>query len=304
MKLKIYIFLCCEYSMKLNENSVRRVLSVLFALLVALVLEHYFSHSHDYLMPLAAVFVMLTSVGNLIYQGILRFILLMIFVIILSWLFPPLALLNARIYDVCIGSLLGIIVNLMVLPRHADAEFRNAILPIFEAYKDYFSEMMNSIFEKNENAMEAKQIALEKSLKKLPSWVYAQGFDLGLKRGHQYFSMKIHHIAEILFAMHHHARFRFDRELLTDMREDVLECANKITGFLAALITVFELKKLKEGVEDFEHELTDLDRKFQSLLPVNAELLDMSSEDSHFYAIIYGMQDLRKALLKLGQALR
>ena len=116
--------------------------------------------------------------------------------------------------------------------------------------------------------------------------------------------MKINHIAEILFAMHHVARITRDEELLESMRESVYLCADRIEKFFKALVTVFELKKLTEGIEDFEAELVDLDKKFQAMMPVNLELLDISREDVSFYAFIYALVDLRKALMRLSQALR
>jgi hypothetical protein len=288
----------------LKANSVRQIISISFALVVGLIVEYFFSMAHDYIIPVTAVFVMLTSVGNPVFQGLKRFVLIALLIIALSLILPPHHMLYSRIYDACLGAIIGIASNLCILPRKADSEFRAALIPILSAYQSYFSAIIDSIFEKDEHTLEIKKINIELKLQQIPAWVYESGFDLGLQKGHQYFLMKVQQIAGILFAMHHSARCQFDEEVRTVMREPTYICAEKIKIFFSALITVFELRKIKEGVEDFEQQLHELDVKFQSLVPETPELLDMSREDVSFYAIIYALNDLRKALIKLGQALR
>lgn len=288
----------------LKNNFYRRLVSIVFALIISSAVEYYFSMSHDFLVPITAVFVMLTSVGNLVYQGLVRFALIAVFVVILSLMLPPHHLLFLRVYDACLGAFIGIACNLFIFPRQADSEFRGAVLPILKAYNEYFIAIIDSLFEKDIQTLEINKINLEKQLVNLPVWVYARGFDLGLKRGHEYFLMKVHHIAEILFAMHHAARCQFDEEVRNTMRKSVYVVAEKIQEFFTALITVFQLQKLTEGVDDFEQQLHELDEKFQTLVPDVSEVIDMSQEDISFYQVIYALNDLRKALMKLGQALR
>jgi hypothetical protein len=290
--------------MKFNLNKLQYVISIVIALLVSYVVEYYFSMSGSYLIPVAAVLVMLTSIGNMIYQGIIRFFLLVIVVVVVSVILPSHHMIYVRLYDVCLGALIGIACNFFIFPRRADREFRDSVLAILRAYEAYFVSLMNSIFEKDEVTLEIKKIEVEYQLQQFPNWVYAKGFDVGLKEGHQYFLMKLFHVAEILFAMQNAVRCRYDVEVVEVMRESVMICADKVKTFFNALITVFELKKLKEGVEDFEEQLHDLDTRFQTLIPTHVNLLDMSQDDVLFYEIIYTLNDLRKALMKLGQALR
>lgn len=290
--------------LNLNDNMFRRIISLVTAVLVSFIVEYYYSMSHDYLIPITAVFVMLTPIGNLIYHSIKRYVLIVVIVAALSFVFPPHHLIYTRLYDASIGAVIGIVINLLILPRRADDEFRKIILPILKTYEAYFSVVIDSVFEKDIVTLENIKQKMEYELQQLPDWVYERGFDIGLKRGHQYFVMKLHHVAEILFSMHHATRTPFDEELRTEMHDSMYVCAEKIKFFFKAFITVFELKKLTEGVEDFEQDLHDLDARFQTLIPVNLEVLDMSNEDVAFYALIYGLNDLRKALIKLGQALR
>ena len=290
--------------MSLNREMIRRVISIAVAIIIALIVERYYSLTHLFLIPLTAIIVMLTPVGSYIYFGILRLLGVVILVGLLTLLLPPHAMVYDRLYDVYLGGVIGVVINMLILPRRIDAEFRSAMLPLLKSYEDYFSAIVLFLFEKNNALIEQKKLQIEQQLQQLPTWVYSRGFDVGLKKGHQYFLMKVQHIAEILFAMHHVARVTNDEELLESMREPVDICAQRIRIFFQALITVFELKKLSEGIEDFEVELFELDRKFQAMMPVTLELLDISREDVSFYGFIYSLSDLRKALLRLAQALR
>jgi hypothetical protein len=293
-----------KLNLNLENNKTRRILSLLLALLSACVVEYFFSFSHDFLIPITTVFVMLTAVGNLIYQSVRRFILIIIFIILLSFILPPHHLLYWRVCDVFLGGLIGIIANLLIFPRRADREFQSAIFAVLNAYETYFMAIIKLIFDKNKQSIEVQKCAVEYQLQHLPIWVFERGFDMGLQKGHQYFLMKIYQIAEILFAMQHVSRCTFDDEILNTMQEPLIECARRIQMFFKALSTVFELKKLTEGIDDFDTELFALDNKFQTLLPANLELVDMTREEVYFYEIIYDLNDLRHALIKLGQALR
>ncbi len=283
---------------------VRRSISIMSALLLAAVMEWYLALSHDFIIPITAIFVMLAPVGNLVYQGLRRLGVLIIIIVLLSLILPPHHMVYARLGDAGLGAMVGILANLFILPRQADTEFRCLVLPILRAAEEYFAEIINSIFEKDERTLNLKKMRMELLLQNLPSWVYESGFDLGLREGYQYFLMKLLHIVEILFSLHHAVRCHFDEEVRKEMRESVFVCADKIKIFFVALSTVFELKKLKEGVEDFEPQLHELDLKFQELMPVSVDILSIPRDDVAFYAIIYGLDDLRKALIKLGQALR
>lgn len=288
-----------------SANILQRGFSFAIVCLAAGVFEYYFSLSHDLLIPLTAIFVMITPVGNSIYHGIKRLLLILLIVMVGSLILQSYHALYARLYDVCIGAIIGIIVNLVVFPRQVDRAFRLAILPILNAYKTYFIAVMDSLFKKEEESS-IQKILLETELQHFPHWVYARGFDAGLKKGHQYFVMKMYHVAEILFALQHAARCSFDEEIYQAMHEPLSRCTTQITGYFDALISVFELKKITGGidVEEAARLLRELDEKFKSLLPKQLGWLDMAREDIAFYAVLTVLDDLQQALIKLGEAVR
>ena len=117
----------------------KRGISFAVSLLLALIVEYYFSFSHEYLVVITAVFVMFSQIGNVVMQGLQRLLLVVLLVILFTWIFNRSGNLYPRIYDVAMGGAIGIAVNLFILPRKADKEFRTAILPLLRAYENYFN---------------------------------------------------------------------------------------------------------------------------------------------------------------------
>lgn len=288
----------------LDDNRVRQIIRMTIAMLFAFLVEYLFARAHIFLVPIATCCVMLTSTGNVLYQGLKQFAVLMVALILLSFIFPLPSMLYERLYDVCLGAGIGVLCGVLIFPRKVDKDFRTVLIPLLTAYKNYFSAIMVQLYSQDKKNGAAEKIEIESCLQSLPVWVYEKGFDVGLSKGHQYFLMKIVHIAEILFSLHQHARCEFDSELLNDMRGTINACAEKINLFFDALLTVFELKKLIQGVDDFEAEYQALEQAFQKYMPMSLDLFQCNKQDMHFYAIIYAIADLRKALIKLGQALR
>lgn len=282
----------------------KRLTGLVAVLLVSLIVNYFFSFSHEYLIPLAALCMMFTSIGSYVTQGLQRYLLIVLGVAAYSYFFSSHELLYFRIYDVTIGCAIGIIVNVLVFPRKADAEFRKAILPILIAYENYFTAVIDLFLGKEVSYIESQQIELELQLQQFPFWIYQERFDFRLQTGYRYFLGKMQHVAEILFAMHYTVRQRPDIKIVKKIRAPLLECVTRLQYLFKAMITVFELKKITEGVEDCQAELYELETKLQALMPNYLELIDLPNDFSRIYEFIYGLKDLRFALMKLAQALR
>jgi len=67
---------------------------------------------------------------------------------------------------------------------------------------------------------------------------------------------------------------------------------------------VLELKTLSDEPSDLEKEMTDLQDQLFTIVPTSLELLDMRRDYVYLAAFIYDLKDLRKLLLKMGEALR
>ncbi len=65
-----------------------------------------------------------------------------------------------------------------------------------------------------------------------------------------------------------------------------------------------ELKILSDDPSDLEKEITELQDQLFMIVPTSLELLDMRRDYVYLAAFIYDLKDLRKLLLKMGEALR
>lgn len=283
-------------------NRFRYFSSIILALLIALIVNYYYAVTNAFLIPLTAIFVMQTPIGNSFYQGIRRLILIFMLVSIASFIIFSMKFFYIIMHDVVIGAMIGVFANVIILPRRADIEFRRAVLPLVKELNDYFMNVIDLLL-KNETT-DKGNAKFETKFQALPAWVYNAGFDGGLQVGYRFFLVKLEQITDVLFAMHHLARFDYDKELIAKMRLPLLQCAEEVGQFLSAILTVLELKKVPEKVSDLEKEVLELEKQFQTIVPLSLELLDMKREYVYLSEFVYCFKDLRKLLMKLAEALR
>lgn len=286
-------------------NSIRHVTRILCALCIAFIINYYLAgEKQGWLLPLSTVIVMLTATGSAVYQGLWRFLFLSSIVTIASLIFSPAHLLYIRMYDVVLGALIGLFANTTILPDRVDSECRNAFIPILKSYSAYFSALVILLLDKNTMAAEKKKINVEKQLQKLPAWVYEVGFDLTLQKGYRYFFMQVGHIGEILFSMHHVARYSFPVELLHSIREPLIKCIARVEQLMNGLTARLALEKLSEEIFDFAVELAEIEEKCNMVVPTTLKAHEMSADYIYLMEFIYDLQELRRALLRLTEALR
>lgn len=292
---------------------IKRAVSITLAVVIAVIVSYFFAKAENFWMPIATILVMQTTIAAALRQGLLRFFLFALVVAIgtaITIIIHPeihFSILYGRLYDIAVGAVIGIIINLLVLPPHADVEFRNDLIPILNAYENYLVAILNLLLQK-ENALiaaENKKQWVEKMLLQFsPTWIYARGFSFDMRQGYRYFLIMTERVEQILFSLHHISRYQFDKVFLQDMQGSLIsyvENANKIMG---ALVTVLSLKKIAEGLNDLSDEIQNLEKEFQTATPVSLELLDMSKDYIYFAALIADLKDLRTTLLGLTQTLR
>lgn len=280
----------------------RLLFSFGITLVIALIATYFLAETEYFLIPLTALYVMQTSVGSSFYQGMVRFVIVVVGIIIAALAVMSMQFFYAAAHDVLIGAVIGIAMNLILLPRRPDIEFREKILPVVKIFNDYFSLIIDQLVQQ-ENA-EFNNAELEKVLTRLPDWVYEPGFDIGLRSGYRFFLTKIEQIGDLLFSMHHLVRYAYDKELIAKLRPALLPYVENVNQFFLAVISVLELKKVIEEPSDLEEEMHELQKQLFQLVPSSLELLDMRRDYVYLAAFIYDLKDLRKLLLKLGEALR
>lgn len=284
----------------MQNNKIRHLMRIIIALAISLVVNEYHSFTQEGWMMFGTLVVMLTATGSALYQGLLRFFILLVVVLVIS----PMELIVERLSDVTLGSIIGIVINLLILPDRVDLEFRKLAINVLQSYAKYFSGIVELVLLRDDKDAERGKIQVEQRLQQLPGWVYETGFDKTLQKGYRYYLMKLNQVSEILFAMHYTARTPMDEALLAKINEPLLLCVTHVNEFVQALATVLDLKKLTEGVVDFSDEIEQIDMEFKKHSPFALELLDVEKESMHFAEFIFSLKEFHDALVKLAKALR
>lgn len=289
---------------RLNQSIIRRGIRILLALGLAFIINPYLSKTYSYWLPISTLFVMMTATGSALYQGILRYLLLVSVVAVGSFFVSSLSELNARLYDVTLGALLGIVINVTILPDRVDSVFRHVLIPILEAYAVYFSAIIALLLQRDFARAEKAKTSLEEKLTTLPGWVFERGFDNALQKGHRYFLIKMGETSELLFAMHHLARYSFDPHLLLKVRKSLIHLERKVRRFFIALTTVLQLKKLNVGIDDFSDDIRKIEKNFKKAVPLKLEMMDVEKDYVYLIELIYDLKDLHDAMMKMAMAVR
>jgi len=287
----------------INKNK-RHLLRISIALCIAFSVNQWYSFSFQWWLPLTTFFVMLTDVGSAVYQGILRYFFILLIVCVISWIFSLTELMPVRAYDMTIGAVIGIIVNITLFPDPVDTYFCQSTAMILQCYNVYFQEIVKLLLHKKSIKVNQAKLEVEKAMLSLPLWVYETGFDLTLQKSYQYFVMKVSEMGELLFSMHHLARCHFSRQLTHIIAEPLQQSIQKGNQFFTALIHILHLKKLKMTAVDFYQEIEIMEQHFKESIQISTEMLDVSKDSVYLIEFIYNMRELQDILVKMSLALR
>lgn len=219
-------------------------------------------------------------------------------------------LLYARMHDVILGGVVGIVSGLLIYPSRADVDFRIGVIVILRAYQRYLLAITDLLFLQSAAlaSVQASRLEVERVLQIhrvfFPDWVYEAGFNIALRQGHRHFLVRTEQVGEILCALQSVARHPVDPALLDKLRQPILHSVKQTVGIIDALITLLELKKLTDSIPDFAEDMHALEALFHKTVALPLELLDISQDYVYLAAFIYDIKDLQKTLLKLAEALR
>ncbi len=285
-----------------KNNKIRYMINLVVTMSLAFILNYYFAETDVFLIPLTAIYVMQTAIGNAFYQGMQKLLLVFAIITAASLQIYSMSFFYMLAHDVLIGSAVGIMTNLVFPPQKPDKEFRESILPAIKTLNDYFSMIIDQLLQQDSSHFD--NTALENVLLKLPDWVYEPGFNNALQTGYRFFLMKVEQMSDVLMSMHHLARYQYDKELIAKIRPTLLHYVEHVNQFFISIVTVLELKVLSEEPSDLEHEMTELQNHLFTIVPSSLELLDMRRDYVYLAAFIYDLKELRNLLLKMGEALR
>lgn len=294
--------------MKILLNpKVRHFIRILIAMLLSYIFYNYIYHKALGLMLFSTFVVMLTSTGSALFQGLLRFFLLIMVIITAYILFPDFAHFYNNMDVIFWGSCIGVLVNTLIFPDKVDLDFKRTVVPLLKTSRDYFSAIIFYLIDHNQDRMHQlnqNKLRLESALLLLPIWIYQPGFDFALQKGYRYYFMQLNHLVEILFAMHYLARFSYDRNWIATIESSLLQCEQGVNEFVAAIMILMDLEKLKEGVVDFEDHISHIECIFNKIMSVPLELLETHSNVRYLAEFAHNLRELRVVLIQLAKALR
>ncbi|EKD74343.1 MAG: hypothetical protein ACD_45C00001G0003 [uncultured bacterium] len=285
---------------KINYHR-RHLYSIILALLIASIVEHYYAITHCFLMPLTTLYVMQTPIGTSFYQGMRRLALILFIAGFAALIITSMDFFYNLVHDIVIGTVIGITANLIILPRHPDVAFRKEIIPIIQSYNNYLLVTINQLTLQTSTSTSNEKI--EYHLLKLPDWVYASGFNSILQTGYQFFLTQLTNISDVLFSLHHFSRHQYDKNLILRIQLPLTQYANSVSQFFSSIIAILELKKMTPEVSDLYNEIHEIEKQFYTIAPSNLELLEMQQDYLYLAAFIHCLKDLRYLLLKLADAL-
>lgn len=295
----------------LREGLVRFIIIFASALLASIVTVFFKTHLQiDFLSEMLASMLFIFLIFKITRDGFeSRFLLAGLFFCIILFLKPvPMHELWRRLGEITLGAATGIIINLLIFPRQIDTEFRDCMMIILNAYQEYFSCILDLLFKKKaalESATRAK-LKVENSIasRLFPSWVYKEGFSIMHQSGHRHFLIMVERLGQNLFSLHQIARHPFDSVLLEDLRVPIEDFKKQVDIILSALITVLQLNKLPESVNDLSEEEAQLQNAFDTVAPPTLELITLTPDYILLAAFIADCKDIRAILLRLGQAVQ
>jgi uncharacterized membrane protein YccC len=261
--------------------------------------------------------VLLFSVGYSLHQSAVArgnaiSIALLVAVVGLLMLLPlsPSLTLSARMHDVVLGMLIGLMANLLIFPGRPDVDFRLGVISVLEAYSDYLPAITNLLFRLPAAELAAQQarMRVERVLQVqeafFPDWVYDAGFNPTLQAGHRHFLIKVEQLGQVLFAMHQVARHAVDPTLLREFEQPIERYVQQVKAVLMLFVARLNLQAIAEPVADFADDLETLEKTYREFIQVPLELLDTSQDYIDLAALITDLRDLQKMVMKIGEALR
>lgn len=287
---------------KINMHQKRQILRIACGICLAFIIQSFSKTPEFYWMIFATILVMITKRGNAFYQGLIHFFIFIIVVSIGTVIFQH-GMFYTRAEAIVIGAIIGIATNLIILPDHFDAEFREIVMSLLDIYDEYFQHIVLCMLDGNKHLIEKTQVRLEKGLLTLPTYIYDPGFDITMRKGHQYFSSRMVQLSEILFSLRHVACHLYDQNIINSARQPLTECAVKVHSFFIALNTVLDLKQLPGKVDDFYSEIAKIEDEFNHIIPLKLESIDLEKQFVFFAMLLRDLKEFHDNLLLLAKTL-
>jgi hypothetical protein len=213
---------------------------------------------------------------------------------------PPI---SARMMDVILGTLLGIVCGQFIFPVKFEEEFKQGVLPALNLLADCMQQFISEFGNFHAHEFCQIELQLQKEPITYPEWVYETGFNPGLRSGFRFFLIHLERIMDLFSALNYLSKEPIQKNLLYSISRVMANSMEKNHELVQALISYFEDKSWNVSPSDYTSDLTALESSLQTLIPANLELIDMSADYMVLINMVRNMKDLRKLLLQLVAAL-
>lgn len=209
----------------------------------------------------------------------------------------PETVIQYRIMDTVLGTLLGLIASQWIFPAKFEQEFREGIMPVLN-----YLIACGEAFSKN---LQEKTVKLPRHnlYKQFPNWIYEVGFNPGLRAGFRFFLINLERIADLFFSLNYLFSRKIDKAEWQPLSNKLIQVMQKNTELLRVLLNYFNDKKTVIPTIDFIVDIKELEANLQEFAPHNIELLDFSPDYITLIAIVKDVKDMRQLLLQLISAL-
>jgi len=288
----------------MSINYFKLITKLSMAIAIVIILHYYLFLTNIYWVLLSAILASLPTHGSIMRRGFIILFILFIVVIIMQFFVP--IIVHDRMIDVIFGVAIGTFCQL-IWPINLVQEFSEDILPVLQQVADYLETSILHFSEK-EYSQEwfEKKINLEKMLSKkiaYPEWVFATGFNPGLRGGFRFFLIHLDRIIELLFALTY-LLDRFITQHTNQMMRDLIIHSMKVHHeIFNILINYFKHNQLGYFSIDYDSDIATLDKTIWQILPARLEGIDLSEEPLTLLALVRNIKDTRRWLLKLLSAL-
>lgn len=294
------------------KQGVSLFITMMMAILVSSFLITYISNPYWLYVIVSSVIVVsssLTFIKRPLSNKTFYTIILFSMVLLIATLSPVKSseFMQNRMIDAALGSFIGIICTLYILPVRLDVEFSEGIVPVLHCLNEYSLALNESLLDSDSNDVVEKRIKLENILQAhggiYPGWVYEVGFNRGLRSGYRFFLVNVERISEIYFSMDFLISRKIDSSLISNLYSDIENAMQKNQELISMLIEYFNHNKMTGSESDFTTDIKALEKALHRVVPDNIEALDVSPGYLMITAFVREMRDLRGLLLQLVMAL-
>lgn len=280
------------------KNSQQFILRLLITLVVTFLLNLWIGKPY-FLISMIGCSMLFLAPGNFLYQGTLILLTSLVLVCLVAFFFSFNTFFLVK--QVFIGGLAGLLINSFLLPKKAELLFKIHTLPLLKILATYFDLYRKALI--NGEVVTANIIeAIERPILHLPSFAFHIGFDERLKKGQQFFLIKLSQLLDVLQVLSLVSQKPIPIEIINPIKVKLEATGLQIQELFYSIINALE-ENVKPPV-DFFADLQELEAAFWHYHPDAYQLLkDGPSYYKTLCQYIYCLMDLRKILLKMGQML-